>query len=1780
MKRTRQLCLILLLLIFMISSLPMGILAQEGQTGVLRHLSASGTVPKTPQPIEVQLKDGDPGTDTENPEEDPSESDTDESNTKPSVSDEGTGNGAGDGQQNGGVQEEDPSKEPDPSASSEENTEEAAENAKLPSNEVVTSEEQADQVEPKTETVSLQDSELLAILVERQIDAGQLFAALCDPEDAANYSELLMQSAQALGLSEEDLQAENLSANVLLTLLQTAGLTGEDLQTYLESYQGSLLFTRPQRAMARARRQSPAPDSLSEVWVDGVNGDDTAEGTKAQPFKTFAAAFNALVNDGTGTIKVLALAASDNSLDMSKAGTLEFTADVTMVGTNNNNGIVLSSGAHLKTSPGVTLTMKNYRSALTVQAGAELNDGTYVFRDNGASQVAGIQLNGNVIGSTNRSSITLTAKDKCEVNFYSGTTLFKNATLDITSKERTWFDAKDLSIENASLTLSGFGQGYFINKLTMTDSFLHFRSGGGFSFLNQTAVALQGGATTTSLIKHSTIQVDYGFNAGISIGTGSTLKLTDNSLLDFRNGGSAGLNVNTGTVIIENSTIKGDGKNSGLLFGAQTNGYVQLLDNSCVETPASANADNGGASENDAYIVLGGSHKIKYAPDYNSTIGSTIPTNGAQNGSEKLSYFKLANPTATELQPLNTKGTKYTYSVANASSDGQKYVWTPAAKVTFKLNNKNAKFADGETVDKTIATIRGYKLSDVSEYNGEAAGMPDDPKSLLADQTFEGWYVQAGDAPADNDQKFDPTTALSADQTVYAKWSDSNSVVVRFESNGGTEFSEESVTKGATLALSKFIPEKKMLDGSPYTFDGWYTDAELTQLAGSNGKSDFSPSGDTTLYAKWSPDTDPVTTTVLADLLATTPHITAPDTQNTKKLAVSSGDKVTIQAQIFTSYLQKLFEQNVYTPIKGSGSDYTPIYNDAVKFDLEIHLDAPAGIEFPNIQNGDITIDNTSSVLAVKNVNVTKNQDGTQSLVVTVYPSKVASSWSQYSSLSSLKSDVDKIAQNPTFNINIPNVTVTNGGTIQATISGEIAAQKGKRGSGWDIQPDGQVHSVKWTAAQSDFGRDSSANLGSTAITLTMELGNFYTLKFDTQGGSEIPDVEVQQGDEHDLTSYKPTMQDAEFYGWFKDAKATGEKLTSITPTKDMTVYAAWSHKAITGTDTLPADILIQVPGKDFDTESTEPIPVVKYGEAINYQAIVDTSSITKKISTLSNSLLQNRPWLSTDSNPNSGDLITFDKLESSFTAVITPDPKLIFPDGMTSGPQPAPARPRLAAPAKAPATSAYTLTDGDGNAVTLFSITKVEKDAAGNVTVTMTLNPELAQKSFADLKTAVTSVKNLRLQVNGVQIADAAQDGDILTVVGKVNGTFDAVARSSKSLADGNPTVFWPFTFTWDSTQMDQNNKADATQTDKTKIAGSVKLSRPRVHPKLEYDGKIYGDILIARDGSTSFSTEHEAVFPTTAGATLDYRATIDVIDIQDKMKQLENQLLSKRPWLSTPQADESNGMSGDRISFDSLSSTFTTTITPDRGLVFPGDVNAYTLTSVKADGTKSASKLFEITSVAKDSSTGVVTITMQLKDAHDNNGKPIWHYNELHDKVFEAETLVLDVARAKVADNVADGQQLTVKGSVKGEFNAIARSPFTAADGNPDETMAFAMTFRAVQDHYINGAGQVAAAAVTNAVDGTDKILENRDTELIWGTVIVSNPSVPPEPETPSEDGPQLIFIPGKPLPTTAPQPLVPPQQVVPLPRTGETTANALPLLLLAFAAAALLLIRRHLH
>ena len=79
----------------------------------------------------------------------------------------------------------------------------------------------------------------------------------------------------------------------------------------------------------------------------------------------------------------------------------------------------------------------------------------------------------------------------------------------------------------------------------------------------------------------------------------------------------------------------------------------------------------------------------------------------------------------------------------------------------------------------------------------------------------------------------------------------------------------------------------------------------------------------------------------------------------------------------------------------------------------------------------------------------------------------------------------------------------------------------------------------------------------------------YYTLRFETGGGSDIPNVREAYNAYIDLTGYVPTWRGHTFIGWYSE-RSLMNKVSGVYLTKDMTVYAGWRVDENPGTGANP----------------------------------------------------------------------------------------------------------------------------------------------------------------------------------------------------------------------------------------------------------------------------------------------------------------------------------------------------------------------------------------------------------------------------------------------------------------------------------------------------------------------------------------------------------------------------------------------------------------------------------
>ena len=1370
-------------------------------------------------------------------------------------------------------------------------------------------------------------------------------------------------------------------------------------------------------------RAPMAPAALTELWVDGAAGDDANDGSASSALKTLAKALELQAADpSVTTIHVKGDLALSATATIPSGVTLSIAADGAKISGSGNSidGIVLASGATL-TGEG-TLTMTGFKTALTAQPGSTITDGTYVFKNNaGASGSRGLSLAGTVKGSSGKDKLTITADDKSNTNFYESGITFENCTVNVNSQARTWFDARDLNLKNASLTVKGFGQTFYVNKLNMEDSDLTINP----SFYGQTGMTVQG----SSNIVNSHITANAGSTAGISVGvTGGTVNVTD-STLEFTNGGIGGLNVNTGDVVLTNSTIKGDGNNSGALFGAQTNGSIEFKEDCLVETPAASDADNGFGQTKKNFIVTGGSYLVKYAPNYNSSLGSTIPVNGAANGDEKLSLFTLADPSTTALNPLNKNGQTYDYSVAKASSDGEKHVWVPAAKVTFKLNADDAtqpvsaSFADGSTADQTALAMRGYALEAAKSVAGGSVAVPGDP--FARGYRFLGWFYK--DA-AGTEQPFSASDAVSSDMTVYAKWeSDASSYAVKYHNGADTDVTYLATSSDPSRTIKVLSGDEVAaavpafaLEGK--TFKGWTTQPDGAGDEVAAGSMLAVPAGTSVvdLYAKWEDQLVTVKfsanggTFSAGSVFKKNPDVfdIAPDVNGGEVAVVKRQPKVSDKTTL-DALLKSLGDGSVTADTMGIKSPvntntdaaYTGIATK--KYHVIANKDVPqtlfgwvighdyyywfndaAGTSEATIKGSDkLTQDVTyylkwDSDPAIEHVegDITIPSDmwsGSQDKTTSIKEVSTGETFSMTGAVdaSGIVSQMDALEASIAGGLDdLTKITLSDtSSTFKATIT----------------LPDGVVVPPNPTVTATGLGdcfEVKSTEVNGQNVTVTFGLKGSY------DNYKQLKDAVVSTGKDDAPTAALPKPITVTVDGLTLDADnvTNGQELTATGVVEG--TFSSYAENTVTGkvkkfdygwtgsqiqaskdsrgtgiqqtilvvkpaAQTLPADILV-----GGDTEHDSVYPVLP-GQTINFTGTIEASVVKAQMRGIESQF------------PNTTDYsgIKLSDMSSSFTATFT------IPDGMTLPEN---------------LTKDSIRTDGFSDTFTVSDVSV----SGRTVTVKMKLKDGI--ETYQDLQEAV--IDNLgdtmRITIPGVKVNDDFPAGDTATVSGTVTGDFKAHATKTET---GTTKVF---AFTWEGVQKPEGMDATANS-----VNDGILFTVQAVTPVAS---KLPADMLVGTN------TEHDAVIESAQGSTFDLTGAILAASIQEQMNRIE---------AAYP------GANHDTIALDAIKFSFEATFTVPEGMTLPSDLDA---SKVKAtdfgDG-------FKVSDVRVSGRT--VTVKFVLSDP-----ASIATYSDLERVVDAAGAtdgwMRLTVPGIKIDKDAEVGRNLTIVGTVKGSFGATADS------------------------------------------------------------------------------------------------------------------------------------------
>ncbi|MDR1220885.1 MAG: InlB B-repeat-containing protein [Treponema sp.] len=142
--------------------------------------------------------------------------------------------------------------------------------------------------------------------------------------------------------------------------------------------------------------------------------------------------------------------------------------------------------------------------------------------------------------------------------------------------------------------------------------------------------------------------------------------------------------------------------------------------------------------------------------------------------------------------------------------------------------------ADGGTPATQTRTVNGR--------GSVGSSMPSNPTK--SGYTFGGWYTSRNGGGS----QFTSSTTVTANITVYAKWTAQTQYTVTYNANqgSGTTPSSQTVNAGSSVTLAS----GSGLTKSGYTFSGWNTNASGTGTSYA-ANSSYTVTATITLYAKW-----------------------------------------------------------------------------------------------------------------------------------------------------------------------------------------------------------------------------------------------------------------------------------------------------------------------------------------------------------------------------------------------------------------------------------------------------------------------------------------------------------------------------------------------------------------------------------------------------------------------------------------------------------------------------------------------------------------------------------------------------------------------------------------------------------------------------------------------------------------------------------------------------------------------------------------------------------------
>ena len=402
--------------------------------------------------------------------------------------------------------------------------------------------------------------------------------------------------------------------------------------------------------------------------------------------------------------------------------------------------------------------------------------------------------------------------------------------------------------------------------------------------------------------------------------------------------------------------------------------------------------------------------------------------------------------------------------------------------------------------------------------NGSTATKPS-PDPTRDGYTFTGWYTDSATT-----QPFDFSTSINNDMTLYAGWT-KDQWTVNFDSQGGSSVPNQTVTDQDTATKPAPDPTR---DG--YTFTGWYTDPETMQPF------DFSTpiTGNKTLYAGWTKN--PWTVSFNSQGGSSVPNQIVNDEDTASKPSPDlTRDGYTFNGWYTDADATQPFDFS--TPITSD----TTLYAGWTKNPWTVTFDSQGG---SSVSNQTVNDQDTAS----KPTDPTRDgytfngwytdADATQPFD---FSTPITSDTTLYAGWTKNPWTVSFNSQGGS---SVPNQTVDDQKTANKPTPDPN--RTGYTFTGW------------YTDASATQPFDFSTPITGNKTLYAGWAKNPWTVSFNSQGGSSVPNQTVNDQKTANKPVPDPTRPGYTFTGWYTDVTLTQPFDFSTPITSDMTLYAGW----------------------------------------------------------------------------------------------------------------------------------------------------------------------------------------------------------------------------------------------------------------------------------------------------------------------------------------------------------------------------------------------------------------------------------------------------------------------------------------------------------------------------------------------------------------------------------------------------------------------------------------------